>query len=54
MFHLTGNSSELTCRIFPPLKVPSTAVIGLTHFQVYNSIPNVDERNCTFTYENGE
>lgn len=52
LFHFTDTSSELTCPIFPPLKLTSNAVLGLTHFQVYNSIPNVDEKNCNFKYEN--
>lgn len=54
VFHLTGETSEFTCQIFPPLKVSSNAVLGLTHFQVYNSIPNVDDNNCNFKYKTFE
>lgn len=51
VFHLTSEQSEIVCSIFPPLKVSSNAVIGLTQFQTYNSIPNVDQTNNRFTYQ---
>lgn len=50
VFHIQDKKSEITVNIFPPLRVSKNAVIGLTHFQVYNSIPNIDERNNEFTY----
>lgn len=50
VFHLSGNQSEISCQIFPPLKIPEGSIIGLTHFQVYNSIPNIDKSNCNFKY----
>lgn len=51
VFHLTSNQSEIVCSIFPPLKVSPDAVIGLTQFQTYNSIPNIDKTNNRFTYQ---
>lgn len=50
VFHITSNTSEITCSIFPPIKVSNDAVIGLTQFQTYNSIPNIDSRNNSFIY----
>lgn len=49
-FHITSSNPEISCQIFPPLEVYPEAVISLTHFSVYNSIPNVDETNNRFTY----
>lgn len=54
VFHLTGKKSEFLCPIFPPLRVTPDTVIGLTHFQVYNSIPNVDRNNNLFRYFDGK
>uniref|UniRef100_A0A8D8Y8T8 Uncharacterized protein n=1 Tax=Cacopsylla melanoneura TaxID=428564 RepID=A0A8D8Y8T8_9HEMI len=51
IFYLNGRSSEMKCQIFPSLAITPNAVLGLMHFQVYNSIPNVDEKNCSFQYE---
>lgn len=51
IFHLSSTLPEIVCQIFPPLQVSSEAVIGLTHFQIYNSIPNVDEKNNVFSYQ---
>lgn len=51
IFHLTSSKPEIVCQIFPPLQVSSDAVVGLTHFQIYNSIPNVDDTNNVFSYE---
>ena len=39
---LNGNSSELSCDIFPPLEVESTAQICLLSLQTNNSIPNIE------------
>lgn len=50
VFHLKGRSSEMHFQVFPPLKMGTNSVIGLTHFQVYNSIPNVDTSNNVFKY----
>lgn len=51
IFHLTSRQSEIVCSIFPPLKVSPDAVIGLTQFQTYNSIPNIDRTNNVFRYQ---
>uniref|UniRef100_A0A8D8T5B6 Uncharacterized protein n=1 Tax=Cacopsylla melanoneura TaxID=428564 RepID=A0A8D8T5B6_9HEMI len=52
IFHLSSKQPEIVCKIFPPIQLNSeAAVIGLTHFQVYNSIPNVDSNNNVFTYQ---
>lgn len=51
VFHLTSKESEIMCSIFPPLRVSSDAVIGLTQFQTFNSIPNIDSTNNRFTYQ---
>uniref|UniRef100_A0A8D8WPI7 Uncharacterized protein n=1 Tax=Cacopsylla melanoneura TaxID=428564 RepID=A0A8D8WPI7_9HEMI len=50
VFHITSSNSEIMCPIFPPLKVSDDAVIGLTQFQTYNSIPNIDSKNNSFVY----
>ena len=44
MFTLTlnGNSSELSCDIFPPLEVKNTAQLCLLSLQTNNSIPNIE------------
>lgn len=39
---LNGNSSELSCDIFPPIEVDNTARICLLSLQTNNSIPNIE------------
>ena len=39
---LSGNTSELECRFFPPLEVDDEAEIGLLSLQTYNSMPNIE------------
>ena len=39
---LNGNSSELSCDIFPPLEVDKTAQLCLLSLQTNNSIPNIE------------
>jgi hypothetical protein len=39
---LNGNSSELSCDIFPPLEVDETTQICLLSLQTNNSIPNIE------------
>jgi len=39
---LSGNTSELECRFFPPIEVGDSAEIGLLSLQTYNSMPNVE------------
>lgn len=51
VFHLTSKKSEIICSIFPPLKVSADAVMGLTQFQTFNSIPNIDKTNNLFKYQ---
>lgn len=51
IFHITGSNPDISCKIFPVLQVSSNAVISLTHFSVFNSIPNIDETNNIFTYQ---
>lgn len=39
---LNGNSSELSCDIFPPLEVDETAQLCLLSLQTNNCIPNIE------------
>ncbi|XP_025407278.1 uncharacterized protein LOC112681227 [Sipha flava] len=39
---LSGNTTELECRFFPPIEVGDSAEIGLLGLQTYNSMPNVE------------
>lgn len=39
---LNGNSSELSCDIFPPLEVDETTQLCLLSLQTNNSIPNIE------------
>jgi hypothetical protein len=39
---LNGNSSELSCNIFPPLEVNETTQLCLLSLQTNNSIPNIE------------
>lgn len=47
---LTGNSSELQARFFPPIELSENKqyVIGLVELLTFNSIPNVDANNNKF------
>lgn len=40
---LTGDSSELSCDIFPPLEVKKTSQLCLLSLYTNNSIPNIEE-----------
>lgn len=42
---LNGNSSEMSCDIFPPLEVKNTSQLCLLSLQTNNSIPNI-EHEC--------
>lgn len=49
---LTGKSHTLSHDFFPPLDLnDGDYVIGLINFHTYNSIPNVDEWNNKFYYD---
>jgi hypothetical protein len=39
---LSGNTTELECRFFPPIEVGDSAEIGLLSLQTYNSMPNAE------------
>ncbi|KAL4084264.1 hypothetical protein QTP88_028089 [Uroleucon formosanum] len=47
-----GNSSELSCEIFPPLEVENTAQICLLSLQTNNSIPNIEPGCNTIAFRN--
>jgi len=49
---LNGNSSELSCDIFPSLEVGSTAQICLLSIQTNNSIPNIEPGCNTIGFRN--
>lgn len=49
-FTLSGKSSILSSRIFPPVTVEDTATMALIGFDTFNSIPNVNESNNNFQY----
>lgn len=51
IFHLTSQNSDMVINIFPPIQISPNAVMGLTHFQAYNSIPNVTSLNNQFSYK---
>ena len=53
-FSLTGNSSILTADFNPPIYLEDNSdyVIGLSNFETFNVIPNIDETNNKFTYGN--
>lgn len=49
---LTGNSSRLQAQYFPSIDLSDgDYVCGLIDFQTFNSIPNVDETNNLFHFE---
>ena len=45
MFSITGNNSELSCRLFPPFDLTTAEKweIGFLDLLTYNSIPNVEK-----------
>lgn len=50
---LSGNSNILSADFNPPIYVDDgDYVIGLTNFETFNAIPNIDERNNKFTCGN--
>jgi len=49
---LNGNSSELSCDIFPALEVENTAQICLLSLHTNNSIPNIDLGCNTIGFHN--
>ena len=49
---LNGNSSELSCNIFPPLEVDKTAQLCLLSLQTNNSIPNIEPVCYTIGFNN--
>ena len=53
---LTGQSNVLECTFSPPiaLDVKKTHYIGLVEFVAYNSIPNIDNSNNVFNYDNNK
>lgn len=53
-FSLTGNSSILTADFNPPIYLEGNSdyVIGLSNFETFNVIPNIDETNNIFAYGN--
>lgn len=55
-FSLTGNSSTLSSDFCPPIDLQETAEysLGLISFETYNSIPNVDNSNNCFYYDNDD
>jgi hypothetical protein len=48
---LNGNSSELSCNIFPPLEVNETTQLCLLSLQTNNSIPNIEPGCNTINFE---
>ena len=55
-FTLTGKSSLLSVDYFPPIELNAGEQyeIGLLSFETYNSVPNVDESNNKFHFDNGK
>ena len=49
---LNGNSSELSCDIFPSLEVENNAQICLLSLQTNNSIPNIEPGCNTIAFRN--
>lgn len=49
---LTGNTSQLSTDFFPPIELGDDEyMLGLIDLQTFNSIPNVDEANNKFNYD---
>lgn len=55
-FTLSGRSSTLSTRIYPPIILDKSDVyvLGLIDFVSYNAIPNVDSSNNIFHYDDRE
>lgn len=53
IFTLSGRSSMLSCKIYPPIILDNskTYTLGLIDFVTFNTIPNVDETNNKFYIE---
>lgn len=52
---LTGRTSVLTARYFPALDLSDDDYeLGLTNFETYNTIPNIDSTNNKFYYDNDD
>ena len=53
-FVLTGNSSKLTAEFHPPIYLNEDIdyAIGVVNFETFNGIPNIDETNNLFIYDN--
>ena len=49
---LKGNSSELSCDIFPPLEVDHTSQLCLLSLYTVNSIPNIEPDCCKIGFKN--
>jgi hypothetical protein len=51
---LSGNTSILSADYNPPIYLDDDAeyVVGLSDFETFNVIPNIDETNNKFTYGN--
>jgi hypothetical protein len=49
---LNGNSSELSCDIFPPLEVKKTSQLCLLSLYTNNSIPNIETGCNTIGFKN--
>lgn len=53
-FSLSGNSSILEAQFNPPIHLTDDEYeIGLSNFESFNVIPNIDETNNQFAYKNG-
>lgn len=53
-FTLSGRSSTLNNRIFPPVEINDSATLALIGFDTFNSIPNVNSANNNIDYELNE
>lgn len=53
-FVLTGNSAKLTAEFHPPIYLDEDFdyAIGVVNFETFNAIPNIDETNYLFIYDN--
>lgn len=50
---LDGNSSELSCDIFPPIEITRGSQLCLLSLRTNNSIPNIEPRCSTIGFCNG-
>lgn len=53
-FTFSGRDSVLTSDIYPPIELDDNSqyVLGFINFESYNAIPNIDEKNCNFYFDN--